>query len=128
MKILIIGSGGREHALAWKAAASPLASQVYVAPGNAGTAGEPGVRNIPIPVDNIEALCQFAQDNAIDLTIPGPENPLVAGIVDRFTHAGLACFGPTRAAAVLEGSKSFTKDFLRRHDIPTADYASFTET
>lgn len=127
MKILIIGSGGREHALAWKAAASPLASQVFVAPGNAGTAGEPGVRNIPIPADDIEALCQFAQDNAIDLTIPGPENPLVAGIVDRFTKAGLACFGPTRAAAVLEGSKSFTKDFLRRHGIPTADYACFTE-
>ena len=127
MKVLIVGSGGREHALAWKAAASPRVKQVFVAPGNAGTAGESGVRNVAIPAEDIDTLRQFALRNAIDLTIPGPEAPLVAGIVDSFTDAGLACFGPTQAAAILEGSKFFTKAFLKRHGIPTADYESFTE-
>lgn len=127
MIILIIGSGGREHALAWKVAQSPLASQVLVAPGNAGTANEPGVENIDIAADNIDALLDFASENHVDLTIVGPEVPLVAGIVDRFGEAGLRCFGPSRGAAQLEGSKTFTKDFLARHHIPTANYAAFTE-
>jgi len=127
MKILIVGSGGREHALAWKCAQSPLTNEVYVAPGNGGTATEPGVENLAIPTDNMDALIAFATANGIDLTIVGPEAPLVAGLVDRFHEAGLRCFGPTSAAAQLEGSKSFTKDFLARHRIPTAAYGSFTE-
>jgi phosphoribosylamine--glycine ligase len=127
MKILIVGGGGREHALAWKAAQSPLVETVFVAPGNGGTAREPGVQNLDIPVDDLEALVSFASANAIGLTIVGPEAPLVAGLVDRFQVAGLPCFGPTRGAAQLEGSKSFTKDFLHRHGIPTAAYGSFTE-
>ena len=126
MNILIIGGGGREHALAWKAAQSPQADTVFVAPGNAGTAHESGVRNVPIDAGDIEALVAFAGENAIGLTIVGPEVPLVAGVVDRFTAAGLRCFGPTRAAAQLEGSKTFSKDFLARHGIPTARYAAFT--
>jgi len=126
MNILIIGSGGREHALAWKAAQSPQADTVFVAPGNAGTAHESGVRNVPIDAGDIEALVAFAGENAIGLTIVGPEVPLVAGVVDRFTAAGLRCFGPTRTAAQLEGSKTFSKDFLARHGIPTARYAAFT--
>src|ERR1700726_3556405 len=125
MKILIVGGGGREHALAWKCAQSPRASQVFVAPGNAGTALEPKVRNVAIPADDIDALLAFATREDIGLTIIGPEGPLVAGIVDRFAAAGRACFGPSRAAARLEGSKAFTKDFLRRHRIPTASYATF---
>jgi len=125
MNILIIGNGGREHALAWKAAQSPLADTVYVAPGNAGTAREPGVENVAIDVLDIDALIAFARERAVGLTIIGPEVPLVAGIVDRFRDAGLPCFGPTRGAAQLEGSKAFSKDFLRRHHIPTAAYASF---
>ena len=125
MKILIVGGGGREHALAWKCAQSPRVSQVFVAPGNAGTALEPKVRNIDVPADDIDALLAFAQREAIGLTIVGPEGPLVAGIVDRFAAAGRACFGPSRAAARLEGSKAFTKDFLKRHGIPTANYATF---
>ncbi|MGB5496174.1 MAG: phosphoribosylamine--glycine ligase, partial [Sedimenticolaceae bacterium] len=127
MKLLIIGGGGREHALAWKAAQSPLADKVYVAPGNAGTAREPKLENIAIGAEDIDALLAFAKDSAIDLTIVGPEAPLVLGVVDAFTDAGLKCFGPTKGAAQLEGSKSFTKDFLARHRIPTADYRTFTE-
>ena len=127
MKLLIIGGGGREHALAWKAAQSPVADKVYVAPGNAGTAREPKLENVAIGAEDIDALLAFAKQNAIDLTIVGPEAPLVAGVVDAFTNAGLKCFGPTKGAAQLEGSKSFTKDFLARHHIPTADYRTFTE-
>ena len=127
MNILIIGGGGREHALAWKVAQSPQADSVFVAPGNAGTALEPGIENIAIDADDIAALLTFAQDNSVGLTIVGPEVPLVAGIVDRFNAAGLRCFGPTRAAAQLEGSKTFAKDFLARHNIPTAKYATFTD-
>ena len=127
MNILIIGGGGREHALAWKAAQSPLAEQVFVAPGNAGTAREARLSNVDISADDIGGLLDFARQQRIDLTIVGPEAPLVAGVVDSFTEAGLKCFGPTRAAAQLEGSKAFTKDFLARHAIPTAAYGKFTE-
>ena len=127
MKILIIGGGGREHALAWKAAQSPLVEIVYVAPGNAGTLNEQKVKNIDIQADDISALCQFALDNTIELTIVGPEAPLVIGVVDLFQKHGLSIFGPSKKAAQLEGSKTFTKDFLARHHIPTADYQSFTE-
>ena len=126
MNILIIGGGGREHALAWKAAQSTRADTVFVAPGNAGTAHESGVRNVAIDAGDIDALVVFARENAIGLTIVGPEVPLVAGVVDRFAAAGLRCFGPTQAAAQLEGSKTFSKDFLARHGIPTARYAAFT--
>jgi phosphoribosylamine--glycine ligase len=126
MNILIIGSGGREHALAWKVVQSPRADRVFVAPGNAGTARESGVVNVAIPSSDINALVAFAREKDIGLTIVGPEAPLVAGVVDRFTAAGLRCFGPTRVAAQLEGSKSFSKDFLARHGIPTARYAVFT--
>ncbi len=128
MKILVIGSGGREHALAWKLAQSPKATEVYVAPGNAGTALEPSLSNIDIAADDIPQLLQYALDNSIDLTVVGPEVPLVAGIVDIFAEAGLRCFGPNKGAAQLEGSKAFTKDFLARHQIPTADYGNFTDT
>ncbi|EKT58088.1 phosphoribosylamine--glycine ligase [Providencia burhodogranariea] len=127
MNILIIGGGGREHALAWKAAQSPLADNVYVAPGNAGTALEPTLENVDISVTDIDALLQFAKDKQIDLTIVGPEAPLVIGVVDAFQQAGLTIFGPTQGAAQLEGSKAFTKDFLARHKIPTAAYQNFTE-
>ena len=126
MNILIVGGGGREHALAWKIARSSPQRKVYVAPGNAGTKEEAGVENVPIPAEDIVALRYFAQEHGIDLTVIGPEAPLVAGIVDEFQGAGLACFGPTRAAAQLEGSKAFCKDFLARHGIPTAQYATFT--
>ncbi len=127
MKILIIGSGGREHALAWKVAQSNQVQKVFVAPGNAGTAHEAKVENIPINVDNLKELISFAQENTIDLTIIGPEQPLVDGIVDQFQAVGLPCFGPTQAAAQLEASKAFTKDFLNRHNIPTAAYGNFTD-
>ncbi len=127
MNILVIGSGGREHALAWKAAQSPLADKVFVAPGNAGTALETKLENVEIGVEEIDKLITFALGHEIGLTIVGPEIPLVIGIVDAFTAAGLRCFGPSRMAAQLEGSKSFTKDFLARHQIPTADYQTFTE-
>ena len=127
MKVLIIGSGGREHALAWKCAQSDGVDEVLVAPGNAGTAREQKVRNVAISSDDTDALIELAQGEAVGLTIVGPEAPLVAGIVDRFASLGLPCFGPTAAAAQLEGSKAFTKDFLARHDIPTADYQNFTE-
>jgi phosphoribosylamine--glycine ligase len=127
MKTLIVGGGGREHALAWKIAQSPLVEIAYVAPGNAGTAREAELENVPIDADDLDALLEFALREQIDLTLVGPEAPLVAGIVDRFQAAGLRCFGPSRGAAQLEGSKAFTKDFLARHRIPTADYAVFTE-
>lgn len=127
MKVLVVGSGGREHALAWKLAQSPRVSEVIVAPGNAGTANEPRVRNVAIATTDIDALLRFAQDEQIGLTVIGPETPLVLGIVDRFRAAGLACFGPRKIAAQLEGSKAFAKDFLARHNIPTARYAVFTE-
>ncbi|MDH3531698.1 MAG: phosphoribosylamine--glycine ligase [Gammaproteobacteria bacterium] len=127
MKVLIIGSGGREHALAWKCAQSAIVDEVLVAPGNAGTAREQGVRNVSVAADDIEALAGLAREERIGLTIVGPEAPLVAGIVDRFAELDLPCFGPSAAAARLEGSKAFTKDFLARHDIPTAAYRNFTE-
>lgn len=127
MKVLIIGSGGREHALGWKVAQSPLVSQIFVAPGNAGTALETKLQNIDIAVTDIKGLVTFAKQQAIDLTIVGPEAPLVIGVVDAFRREGLAIFGPTQAAAQLEGSKAFTKDFLARHKIPTAEYQNFTE-
>lgn len=127
MNILIIGSGGREHALAWKVARSPDAQKIFVAPGNAGTELEPSVSNVDIDATDISALIEFATKNTIGLTIVGPEVPLVAGIVDQFQEAGLRIFGPTAAAAQLEGSKSFCKDFLARHNIPTAAYGVFTD-
>ncbi len=127
MNILIIGSGGREHALAWRAAHSETVEQVFVAPGNAGTAAEAKVANVDIGVGDIDSLLRFALDKHVDLTIVGPEAPLVAGVSDRFIEAGLKIFGPTRTAAQLEGSKAFTKEFLERHKIPTAAYRSFTE-
>jgi len=126
MKVLIVGGGGREHALAWKCASSPRVQRVYVAPGNAGTASEPKVSNVEIAADDIEALLKFAIAEDVDLTIVAPEGPLVAGIVDRFVAAKRRCFGPSRQAARLEGSKAFTKDFLTRHRIPTASFATFT--
>jgi phosphoribosylamine---glycine ligase len=126
MKILIVGGGGREHALAWKCAQSPRVDHVFVAPGNAGTALEPNTSNVDIAADDSDGLVKFAEKENIDLTVIGPEGPLVAGIVDRFTAANRPCFGPTRAAARLEGSKAFTKEFLKRYRIPTASYATFT--
>ena len=126
MKILVVGSGGREHALAWKCAASSRVTEVIVAPGNAGTAAEPKVRNVNVPAEDIPALIALAQAEKIDLTVIGPEGPLVAGVVDEFAARGLKCFGPTRGPAQLEGSKAFTKEFLRRHGIPTARSRTFT--
>jgi phosphoribosylamine---glycine ligase len=126
MKILVVGGGGREHALAWKCAQSPRISHVFVAPGNAGTAAEPNVSNVDIAADDLDGLLAFVIRENVDFTIVGPEGPLVAGIVDRFTAAQRRCFGPLQAAARLEGSKAFSKDFLRRHGIPTASYATFT--
>ncbi len=127
MNVLVIGSGGREHALAWKVAQSPDVEKVFVAPGNAGTALEPKLENVAIDVMDFDAQVAFAKANAIELTIVGPEAPLVEGVVDRFTAEGLKCFGPSKGAAQLEGSKAFTKDFLARHRIPTAEYENFTE-
>ncbi len=127
MNILIIGSGGREHALAWKVAQSPRADSVFVAPGNAGTSLEDSITNVDIQAEDINALAKFAKDNQIGLTIVGPEVPLVAGIVDYFTEQGLRIFGPNKNAAQLEGSKSFCKDFLAKHNIPTAAYSTFTD-
>ena len=127
MKILIVGSGGREHALAWKVKQSKNVKQVFVAPGNAGTAVEANIENIDIAVDDINSLVDFAKNQNIDLTIVGPEVPLVKGIVNQFQAAGLACFGPSAEAAQLEGSKAFCKDFMARHKIPTAAYQTFTE-
>ncbi len=127
MKVLLIGSGGREHALAWKIAQSERVEKVIVAPGNAGTALENKVENINIDAEDIEGLLAFAQQNAVDLTVVGPEAPLVQGVVDIFTENGLKCFGPTKGAAQLEGSKAFSKDFFARHNIPTAAYGNFTD-
>ena len=127
MKVLITGSGGREHALAWKASQSKGVTQVYVAPGNAGTDAEKGVSNVPLDVMDIAGQIQFAKDNDIQLVIIGPEAPLVAGAVDQFQSAGIGCFGPSKACAQLEGSKDFTKQFLARHNIPTAAYQTFSE-
>jgi phosphoribosylamine---glycine ligase len=127
MRVLILGSGGREHAFAWKIANTPRVSTVFVAPGNAGTALESGVRNVDIAADDIDALVEFALREKIDLTVVGPEAPLVIGVTDAFEAAGLRCFGPRKLAARLEGSKAFTKEFLRRHKIPTAAYATFTK-
>ncbi len=127
MKVLIIGAGGREHALAWKAAQSADVDKVYVAPGNAGTALEPTLENVPIDVDDFAALASFVVENQVTLTIVGPEVPLVAGVVDYFQARGLRIFGPSKGAAQLEGSKAFTKDFLARHGIPTGDYQTFTD-
>ena len=127
MKVLVVGAGGREHAIAWKAAQSPLVDEVIVAPGNAGTAREPRTRNAPVHADDADALVELARRESVGLTIVGPEQPLVAGVVDRFEAAGLRCFGPTAAAARLEGSKAFAKDFLARHRIPTARYETFDD-
>lgn len=127
MKVLVIGNGGREHALAWKAAQSPLVEKIFVAPGNPGTAREAKVENVAIGATDVPALVAFAQKEQIGLTIVGPEAPLVIGVVDAFRAAGLTIFGPTQAAAQLEGSKAFTKDFLARQQIPTAEYQNFTE-
>jgi len=127
MRILIVGGGGREHALAWRAAQSAQVETVYVAPGNAGTQLEAGVENVALAAGDTHGLLDFAKTRNIDLTIVGPEAPLVAGIVDRFEAAGLACFGPTAAAAQLEGSKAFAKDFMAQHGIPTAAYGNFTD-
>ena len=127
MKVLVVGSGGREHALAWKCAQSKNVTEVIVAPGNAGTALEPKLRNVAVGAEDIDGLLALARSESVELTIIGPEIPLVAGVVDRFREQGLPCFGPTAEAAQLEGSKAFTKEFLKRHDIPTAAYQSFTE-
>jgi phosphoribosylamine---glycine ligase len=127
MKVLIVGGGGREHALAWKIAQSPKVEKIYVAPGNAGTAAEPEMENVSISADDTSGLLTFAGKKDIALTIVGPEAPLVSGIVDTFQEAGLRCFGPSKAAAQLEGSKAFTKDFLARHNIPSAAYGNFTD-
>jgi phosphoribosylamine---glycine ligase len=126
VKVLIVGSGGREHALAWKCAQSPKVSEVLVAPGNGGTATEPRVRNVPVAAEDVPGLVALAKSEQVGLTIIGPEAPLVIGVVDAFAAAGLRCFGPRQAAARLEGSKAFTKEFLKRHGIPTAAYATFT--
>ena len=127
MKVLIVGGGGREHALAWKASQSSLVDEVLVAPGNAGTEGEPGVRNVSVAADDIEGLLRLARQEKVGLTIIGPETPLVDGICDRFAAEGLRCFGPCQAAARLEGSKAFSKDFMARHGIPTARYRTFEQ-
>jgi phosphoribosylamine--glycine ligase len=127
VKVLVIGGGGREHALAWRAAQSPLVSEVLVAPGNAGTASEPRVRNLDVAADDLDGLVELALHEAVDLTIVGPEGPLVAGVADLFAQRDLKCFGPGAAAARLEGSKAFAKAFLQRHGIPTAGYAAFSD-
>ena len=127
MKLLVIGSGGREHALAWKLAQSPRVSEVLVAPGNAGTATEPKCRNAAVKATDIDGLLRLAQDEGVALTVVGPEQPLVAGVVDAFRAQGRRIFGPTAAAAQLEGSKAYAKDFLQRHGIPTAFYAVHTD-
>ena len=122
MKVLVVGSGGREHALSWRISQSPTVKEVYVAPGNGGTELENLLTNVEIQADDIEGLASFALENEIDLTVVGPEDPLVNGITDRFNELSLKCFGPSKGAAQLEGSKEFKKDFLKRHNIPTAEY------
>ncbi len=126
MKLLVVGNGGREHALAWKLAQSPRATEVLVAPGNAGTATEPGLRNVDVKADDVAGICALARDENIDLVVIGPEAPLAKGIVDALEQQGTRVFGPRQAAAELEASKAFTKDFLARHNIPTAAYGNFT--
>lgn len=126
MRVLVVGGGGREHALAWKIAESGRVNEVLVAPGNAGTALEPNMRNVPISAEDVDALVMYAKEQAISLTVVGPEAPLSRGIIDKFRAAGLRCFGPTQQAAQLESSKAFAKDFLARHHIATAEYANFT--
>lgn len=125
MKVLVVGGGGREHALTWKLAQSALVSEILVAPGNGGTAGEAKTRNVAVAADDLRGLLELAQTAGVELTVVGPEQPLVGGLVDHFEEAGLKCLGPRAAAARLEGSKAFTKEFLARHNIPTANYASF---
>ena len=127
MKVLIVGSGGREHALSWKISKSPLVKEIFVAPGNGGTELENSIINVDIHADDIDGLMQFALNEQIDLTIIGPENPLVNGITDKFEESGLRCFGPSKGAAQLEGSKEFMKDFLKKYNIPTAGYSAFTD-
>lgn len=127
MKVFVIGGGGREHALAWKLAQSPRVTNVFVAPGNAGTALEDTITNVDLSVSDLDGLVTFAESQNIDYTIVGPEAPLVNGIVDRFEAKGLRCFGPRADCAQLEGSKAFTKEFLKRHNIPTAAYGAFTD-
>jgi phosphoribosylamine--glycine ligase len=127
MNVLVIGSGGREHALAWRCAQAPEVERVFVAPGNAGTALDPKLHNVALKANDFDGLLDFARREGVDLTIVGPEDPLAAGIVDRFRDAGLACFGPSAKAAQLEGSKAFAKDFMARHGIPTAAYGKFTD-
>lgn len=127
MNVLVVGGGGREHALAWKCSQSPLVEKVFVAPGNAGTALDDGMQNVQIAVDDTDALVTFAEQNNVELTVIGPEAPLVAGVVDRFVDRGLRCFGPTAKGAKLEGSKAFAKDFLNRHAIPTAAYGVYAD-
>ena len=127
MKVMVTGSGGREHALAWRVVQSSTVEKVFVVPGNAGTALDEGIENVDIDVMDVAAQISYAKANGIDLTIIGPEAPLVAGAVDQFTAAGLRCFGPGKSAAQLEGSKSFTKNFLKKYDIPTAAYGSFDD-
>ncbi|MCK6371726.1 MAG: phosphoribosylamine--glycine ligase [Gammaproteobacteria bacterium] len=127
MKVLVVGGGGREHALAWKIAQSRRVTDVLVAPGNAGTATEPKVRNVPVAAEDVEALLRLAREEHIGLTVVGPEAPLAAGIVDRFVGSGLRCFGPRKAAAQLESSKKYAKEFMVRHGIPTGRHASFTD-
>ncbi|GIT14639.1 MAG: phosphoribosylamine--glycine ligase [Gammaproteobacteria bacterium] len=127
MKVLVVGGGGREHALAWKLAQSALVSEILVAPGNAGTASEAKTRNVDISAEDLSGLLKLAQTEGVELTVVGPEQPLVAGLVDLFEESGLKCFGPSAAAARLEGSKAFTKAFLARNKIPTAAYRTFDE-
>ena len=128
MKVLVIGSGGREHALAWKLSKSNLVSEIFVAPGNGGTEIEESIKNIDIDSNDLDGLLDFAEQSSIDLTIVGPEDPLVNGVTDKFQNKGFLCFGPSKDAARLEGSKEFMKDFLLRHDIPTASYKTFTDS
>ena len=127
MKVLVVGGGGREHALAWKLAQSALVSEILVAPGNAGTASEAKTRNVDISAEDLSGLLKLAQTEGVELTVGGPEQPRVAGLVDLFEESGLKCFGPSAAAARLEGSKAFTKAFLARNKIPTAAYRTFDE-
>ena len=127
MKVLVVGGGGREHALAWKLSACEGVEEVLVAPGNAGTARETALRNVEVSVTDFDGLVKLVQDEGVAFTVVGPEQPLVGGIVDRFTAEGLPCFGPSMGAAQLEGSKAFTKEFMARYDIPTAAYATFDD-
>lgn len=129
LRILLVGNGGREHALAWKLSQSPLVSHIFVVPGNGGTAGLPGVTNVPLSAEDFPGLVAFAKEQSVNLVVPGPEAPLVAGIADYFKQnaEGVKCFGPSQAAARMEGSKTFSKDFMERHNIPTAAYKNFSD-